>query len=108
MNMLNGWLEDKSNRISDVFHSSEEISVSDEDFAVDSLSEEELEKLIEAIDEKKKLITTLKAKPWPMRKKLHVLRYIFLPLLYKKLLTLQNYTHTHKPYTKKTLHIQQF
>ncbi|XP_030647677.1 transmembrane channel-like protein 1 [Chanos chanos] len=39
-----------------------------------SLSPEELEKLKEAVDEKKKLIITLRAKPWPMRKKLLTLR----------------------------------
>nr|XP_055055057.1 transmembrane channel-like protein 1 isoform X1 [Misgurnus anguillicaudatus] len=39
-----------------------------------SLTPEELEKLKEAVDEKKKLIATLKGKPWPMRKKLVTLR----------------------------------
>uniref|UniRef100_W5KFT2 Transmembrane channel-like protein n=1 Tax=Astyanax mexicanus TaxID=7994 RepID=W5KFT2_ASTMX len=33
-------------------------------------SPEELERLKEAVDERKKLITTLRGKPWPMRKKL--------------------------------------
>ncbi|XP_016147200.1 transmembrane channel-like protein 1 [Sinocyclocheilus grahami] len=39
-----------------------------------SLTPEELEKLKEAVDERKKLITTLKGKPWPMKKKLVILR----------------------------------
>ncbi|XP_077097142.1 transmembrane channel-like protein 1 isoform X1 [Siphateles boraxobius] len=39
-----------------------------------SLTPEELEKLKEAVDEKKKLIATLRGKPWPMRKKLVILR----------------------------------
>uniref|UniRef100_A0A8C7RQ62 Transmembrane channel-like protein n=1 Tax=Oncorhynchus mykiss TaxID=8022 RepID=A0A8C7RQ62_ONCMY len=34
------------------------------------LSPEELEKLKEEVDERKKLISTLRGKPWPMRKKL--------------------------------------
>ncbi|KAG7318566.1 hypothetical protein KOW79_018321 [Hemibagrus wyckioides] len=49
-------------------------SSSDDEFVVDSLSEEELEKLIEAIEEKKKLIATLKTQHWPMHKKLSTLR----------------------------------
>uniref|UniRef100_A0A8C1VN01 Transmembrane channel-like protein n=1 Tax=Cyprinus carpio TaxID=7962 RepID=A0A8C1VN01_CYPCA len=36
--------------------------------------EEELEKLKEAVDERKKLISTMRGKPWPMKKKLVVLR----------------------------------
>ncbi|KAM4616827.1 transmembrane channel-like protein 1 [Polymixia lowei] len=40
----------------------------------ESLSPEELEKLKEAVDEKKKLIQTLRGKPWPMKKKLTTLR----------------------------------
>lgn len=58
----------------DVFHSSDVSSSSDDEFVVDSLSEEELEKLIEAIEEKKKLIATLKTQHWPMHKKLSTLR----------------------------------
>uniref|UniRef100_A0AAZ3S236 Transmembrane channel-like protein n=1 Tax=Oncorhynchus tshawytscha TaxID=74940 RepID=A0AAZ3S236_ONCTS len=38
------------------------------------LSPEELEKLKEEVDERKKLISTLRGKPWPMRKKLLTLR----------------------------------
>lgn len=41
-----------------------------------SLTPEELEKLKEAVDERKKLIITLRGKPWPMRKKLLILRYV--------------------------------
>uniref|UniRef100_A0A4W5JZ48 Transmembrane channel-like protein n=1 Tax=Hucho hucho TaxID=62062 RepID=A0A4W5JZ48_9TELE len=40
----------------------------------DVLSPEELEKLKEEVDERKKLISTLRGKPWPMRKKLLTLR----------------------------------
>ncbi|XP_062984829.1 transmembrane channel-like protein 1 [Elgaria multicarinata webbii] len=40
----------------------------------DELTEEELAKLKEALEEKKKLITTLRTKPWNMKKKLQVLR----------------------------------
>lgn len=39
------------------------------------LSPEELEKLKEAVDERKKLIQSLRGKPWPMKKKLVTLRY---------------------------------
>uniref|UniRef100_A0A671KKC5 Transmembrane channel-like protein n=1 Tax=Sinocyclocheilus anshuiensis TaxID=1608454 RepID=A0A671KKC5_9TELE len=38
-----------------------------------SLTPEELEKLKEAVDERKKLIATMRGKPWPMKKKLVVL-----------------------------------
>ncbi|KAG5281154.1 hypothetical protein AALO_G00068010 [Alosa alosa] len=38
------------------------------------LTPEELEKLKEAVDERKKLITTLRGKPWPMMKKLQTLK----------------------------------
>lgn len=40
----------------------------------ESLTPEELEKLKEAVDERKKLIQTLRGKPWPMMKKLTTLR----------------------------------
>lgn len=46
-----------------------------------SLTPEELEKLKEAVDERKKLITTLKGKPWPMKKKIVTLRYVLSLLL---------------------------
>ncbi len=52
-----------------------------------SLTPEELEKLKEAVDERKKLITTLKGKPWPMKKKLVILRYV-LSLLFLHMCTL--------------------
>lgn len=41
---------------------------------MESLTEEGVEKLMKAIDEKKKLISTLRAKPWPVDKKLSTLR----------------------------------
>lgn len=50
----------------------------DEEVRPDSLSPEELEKLKEAVDEKKKLIQSLRGKPWPMKKKLVTLRYFSL------------------------------
>ncbi|XP_021011332.1 transmembrane channel-like protein 2 [Mus caroli] len=40
----------------------------------DSLSEEELAQILEQVEEKKKLITTVRNKPWPMAKKLRELR----------------------------------
>uniref|UniRef100_A0A3B3R4H9 Transmembrane channel-like protein n=1 Tax=Paramormyrops kingsleyae TaxID=1676925 RepID=A0A3B3R4H9_9TELE len=40
----------------------------------EGFTQEELEQLKEAVDEKRKLIITLKGKPWPMRKKLVTLR----------------------------------
>ncbi|XP_037536479.1 transmembrane channel-like protein 1 [Nematolebias whitei] len=46
----------------------------DEEVRPDSLSPEELEKLKEAVDEKKKLIQSLRGKPWPMKNKLVTLR----------------------------------
>lgn len=42
---------------------------------VGTLTPEELEKLKEAVDERKKLISTLRGKPWPMMKKLQTLKY---------------------------------
>lgn len=39
-----------------------------------SLSPEELERLKEAVDDRKKLIQGLRGKPWPMKKKLSTLR----------------------------------
>lgn len=40
----------------------------------DSLSEEELARILEQVEEKKKLIATMRNKPWPMAKKLTELR----------------------------------
>ena len=40
----------------------------------ESLSEDELVKILEQVEEKKKLIVTMKNKPWPMAKKLVELR----------------------------------
>lgn len=40
----------------------------------ESLTPEELEKLKEAVDERKKLIQGLRGKPWPMKKQLVTLR----------------------------------
>ena len=39
-----------------------------------SLSEEELAQILEQVEEKKKLISTMRTKPWPMAKKLRELR----------------------------------
>lgn len=41
----------------------------------ESLSEEELDKLKEQVEEKKKLISIIRNKPWRMAKKLTVIRY---------------------------------
>lgn len=41
----------------------------------ESLSEEELAMLMEEVEQKKKLISTMRNKPWRMVKKLSVLRY---------------------------------
>nr|XP_054587353.1 transmembrane channel-like protein 1 [Nothobranchius furzeri] len=46
----------------------------DDEVRPECLSPEELEKLKEAVEEKKKLIQSLKGKPWPMKKKLVTLR----------------------------------
>ena len=40
----------------------------------ETLTPEELEKLKEAVDDKKKLIQALRGKPWPMKKKHSTLR----------------------------------
>lgn len=50
----------------------------DKEVKPESLSPDELEKLKEAVDEKKKLIQSLRGKPWPMKKKLVTLRYFYL------------------------------
>lgn len=39
------------------------------------MTEEEIAELKEALEEKKKLITTLRNKPWKMKKKMEVLKY---------------------------------
>lgn len=39
-----------------------------------SLSEEELARILEQVEDKKKLIATMRNKPWPMTKKLTELR----------------------------------
>lgn len=72
-------------------------SSSDEEFAVGSLSEEELEKLMEAIDERKKLIATLRAQPWPMHKKMSMLRSITYITVYTQLWFYPNPLHTNIP-----------
>ncbi|XP_070820650.1 transmembrane channel-like protein 1 [Chaetodon trifascialis] len=46
----------------------------DKEVRPESLSPEELERLKEAVDERKKLIQGLRGKPWPMKKKLVTLR----------------------------------
>ncbi|XP_023151666.2 transmembrane channel-like protein 1 [Amphiprion ocellaris] len=46
----------------------------DEEMRPECLTPEELEKLKEAVDERKKLIQSLRGKPWPMKKKLVTLR----------------------------------
>lgn len=40
----------------------------------ESLSEEELARILEQLEDKKKLIATVRSKPWPMAKKLTELR----------------------------------
>ena len=40
----------------------------------ESLSEEELVRILEQLEDKKKLIATVRSKPWPMAKKLTELR----------------------------------
>lgn len=40
----------------------------------ESLSEEELARILEQVEDKKKLIATMRNKPWPMAKKLTELR----------------------------------
>ncbi|XP_041955801.1 transmembrane channel-like protein 1 [Alosa sapidissima] len=52
----------------------EEEEEEEKEMVVGVLTPEELEKLKEAVDERKKLITTLRGKPWPMMKKLQTLK----------------------------------
>ncbi|XP_075325279.1 transmembrane channel-like protein 1 [Odontesthes bonariensis] len=52
----------------------EEEDNEDEEVKPECLSPDELEKLKEAVDERKKLILCLRGKPWPMKKKLVTLR----------------------------------
>uniref|UniRef100_A0A8C8ZVX0 Transmembrane channel-like protein n=1 Tax=Prolemur simus TaxID=1328070 RepID=A0A8C8ZVX0_PROSS len=42
----------------------------------ESLSEEELARILEQVEEKKKLIATMRSKPWPMAKKLAELKWV--------------------------------
>lgn len=51
------------------------VSSSDSDSEEEPITEEELAKLKEEVEEKKKLIATLRNKPWKMKKKLSVLKY---------------------------------
>ncbi|KAL4623165.1 transmembrane channel-like protein 1 [Arapaima gigas] len=53
---------------------SEELSEEESEEQKEVLTQEELEILKEAVEEKKKLIANLRAKPWPMKKKLITLR----------------------------------
>lgn len=48
---------------------------SDSESEEEPITEEELAKLKEEVEEKKKLIATLRNKPWKMKKKLSVLKY---------------------------------
>ncbi|XP_040010651.1 transmembrane channel-like protein 1 [Xiphias gladius] len=52
----------------------EEEDYEEKEVRPECLSPEELEKLKEAVDERKKLIQSLRGKPWPMKKKLVTLR----------------------------------
>uniref|UniRef100_A0A7N6ASH8 Transmembrane channel-like protein n=1 Tax=Anabas testudineus TaxID=64144 RepID=A0A7N6ASH8_ANATE len=52
----------------------EEEGNEEKELSPESLSPEELEKLKEAVDERRKLIQSLRGKPWPMKKKLVTLR----------------------------------
>lgn len=47
---------------------------SDSESEEEPITEEELAKLKEEVEEKKKLIATLRNKPWKMKKKLSVLK----------------------------------
>uniref|UniRef100_A0A4W4FVE7 Transmembrane channel-like protein n=1 Tax=Electrophorus electricus TaxID=8005 RepID=A0A4W4FVE7_ELEEL len=58
----------------EICSSGEEEEAKDVEVVLGSLSPEELEKLKEAVDDRKKLIGTLRGKPWPMSKKLVTLR----------------------------------
>lgn len=66
------WLSSEQ-ETSEADDSSDEDS-EDEQVRPESLSPEELEKLKEAVDERKKLIQSLRGKPWSMKKKLVTLR----------------------------------
>ncbi|XP_069098389.1 transmembrane channel-like protein 1 [Pleurodeles waltl] len=48
--------------------------VSDSESEEDEITEEEMDKLKEAVEEKKKLIATIRNKPWKMKQKLEVLK----------------------------------
>lgn len=54
---------------------------SDSDSEEEPITEEELAKLKEEVEEKKKLIATLRNKPWKMKKKLSVLKYGFITIM---------------------------
>uniref|UniRef100_A0ACB8ERY9 Uncharacterized protein n=1 Tax=Sphaerodactylus townsendi TaxID=933632 RepID=A0ACB8ERY9_9SAUR len=48
----------------------------------DEMTEEEMEKLKEAVEEKKKSILTLRNQPWKMKKKMEVLKYGLIVILF--------------------------
>ncbi|CAL8248707.1 unnamed protein product [Merluccius merluccius] len=52
----------------------DEDKAEEEEVRQETLTPEELEKLKEAVDDRKKLIQALRGKPWPMKKKLTTLR----------------------------------
>ncbi|XP_053328208.1 transmembrane channel-like protein 2-B [Spea bombifrons] len=64
-------LRKKSNRRRDISSSSSSSSSSSDE---ESLSEGERERLMEQIEEKKKLISSIRCKPWRMAKKLHMIK----------------------------------
>ncbi|XP_041642942.1 transmembrane channel-like protein 1 [Cheilinus undulatus] len=67
-------VETSSEETSEEEEDKEEEDEEEKEVRPESLTPEELEKLKEAVDERKKLIQGLRGKPWPMKKKLVTLR----------------------------------
>uniref|UniRef100_A0A7N6B2S0 Transmembrane channel-like protein n=1 Tax=Anabas testudineus TaxID=64144 RepID=A0A7N6B2S0_ANATE len=67
-------LQDSSEQETSEAGDQEEEGNEEKELSPESLSPEELEKLKEAVDERRKLIQSLRGKPWPMKKKLVTLR----------------------------------
>lgn len=75
-------LEQESSEDTEEVHEEDKVDQEDHENQVRpcSLSPEELEKLKEAVEERKKLIQSLRGKPWSMKKKLLTLRYFMVTI----------------------------
>ncbi|XP_061905597.1 transmembrane channel-like protein 1 [Entelurus aequoreus] len=67
-------IETSSEQVTSEEDTSEDDDSDEEDLSPQSLTAEDLQELKEEVDDRKKLIQSLRGKPWPMKKKLSTLR----------------------------------